>query len=275
MRGFIEFVGGLIATVGTFAFFIGLIMLWIAFKKNKPKKNLGIVTGIGFVLMLIGGSILPPIEEEQAKVQTVTKEENAEKQEMVDAEKKEQQAADKAQLDKVMKEYEEEEKKIAKKKQAEKEAEKNLPIDKKLVKNNDHVDEAAIDDKGFLTISQNATAAWSENSIVTIHTYWMFEAMNEGFKDPSVNEVEASIKTNVIDNKGNSSLKEVASFLYARETFEELNYEGFLTLASGQEWRIYNESDVYQLYPVIFNNIKEDYKDNLVSGISKYPLVTD
>lgn len=244
MKAFIEFVGGLIATVGVVAFFVGVIMLFLAFKKKKPMKNLGIVTGAGFILILIGGSILPPIEE-QAEDPKEIKEESSDNEKKVNEEKSEA-----------------------------KEIEKHLSIDKKLIKNNNHVDEATIDDKGFLTISYKATAAWSENSIVTTYTYWMFEALNEGFKDPSVNEVEASIKTKVTDNKGNSSVKEVASFLYTRETFEELNYDGFLYLASGQEWRIYNEADVYFIYPVIYNNIKEDFKKNLVSGTSKVPPIT-
>lgn len=251
--------------VASLVLIVGIFMLMFAFIKKKPKKKAVLITVIGFVLSAIVGSLLPPTEEVVVEKEPVVIDDEKEKEKKAaedEAEKLKQKAA--------------EEKKIVEEKAIKKEkAKKKLPIDKKIVKENDHVDEAAIDDKGILTLSYNATAAWSENSIVTTYTYWMFEAMNEGFKDPSVNEVEASIKTTVTDNKGNSSIKEVASFLYARDTFEELNYEGFLNLASGQEWRIYNESDVYQLYPVIFNNIKDDYRNNLISGISKYPPVTD
>lgn len=59
--------GGFLALIGTFTFFIGLVMLIVAIKKKKPKKKLAQITGAGFVILIIAGMILPPAEEAEAE----------------------------------------------------------------------------------------------------------------------------------------------------------------------------------------------------------------
>lgn len=217
---------------------------------------------IAICAFLAFGVICTIFESDESKQERAA-EEAAIEQKKIDDRNAKKEAKEKATIEKKQKEA------------TEKKAFDELPIDKKILKKNDNVKNATLDKNGVLTIVNQATSAWDENSIVTTYTYWMFEAMNDAFKDASVKEVNVSIETTVTDNKGNSSMKEVVSFLYTRETFNELNYDGFLNLASGQEWRIYNESDQYFIYPVIFNNIKSEYSTNLINGASKVPPVTD
>lgn len=166
-----------------------------------------------------------------------------------------------------------EEKKEEKKEKPKKEPKKELTLEERMEKET-NADKVTFKD-GILELTFNGDASWSENTIVGTHTYSAFESINEGFKDDKVNEVSIIIEATFMDNKGNESKNSALEFIYTRETFEELNYDNFLSLAVGEEWRILNESDVYFIHPGIFNNIKDEYKNNLPNGNSKVPLVED
>ncbi|BAQ11357.1 DNA polymerase epsilon subunit [Bacillus sp. OxB-1] len=58
--------GGFFAVVGFLTIWVGIVMLVISVIRKKPKKKWGIATGIGFVLMMIGGALLPSSENEVA-----------------------------------------------------------------------------------------------------------------------------------------------------------------------------------------------------------------
>lgn len=212
-------------------------------------------------------------EEKAKKLEEETKEQkringvNAEKEakEKAIKEQKEKDAAEKE--EKLREQKAEEDKK--------KKAEKELPIERKIVKEIDYIEEASISENGVLKMVYREENPLTENSIVNAYSLRMLEAMHEAFKDPVVKEAEASIETAIYDAKGNESIKEVANFLYTRESFEELNYKKFIEMAESEGWRIYNEADLYYMVPVLYNNISEDFKSHLPKGISKFPPVTD
>lgn len=124
-------------------------------------------------------------------------------------------------------------------------------------------------DDGILTILLKASSSLGPKSVASTHIYWSFEAMNETFKDNSVKEVDLVIQALLIDNKGNEEYENVITYAYTRDDFNELNYDNFLNLASGQEWRILNESYAYFMHPAVFNKIDEDYQNSLSHGKSK------
>lgn len=160
-------------------------------------------------------------------------------------------------------------KKESKPKKEKKKEKKKLTIDKKMVKSNSNVDKAKFIDTGVLRVHINPSSVWSENSFVTTYTYYALEAINEAFKDKGVNEVEVQINTDFTDAKGNESKDQAVTITYDRAKFEELNYKKFKTMASGQEWRILNESSTYNIHPGIFIEIKDKYRQNLINGMSK------
>lgn len=52
--------GSFFVFIGFFSLIAGLVMLVISIIKKKPKKKAGIITGVGFLLFMIGGALLPP-----------------------------------------------------------------------------------------------------------------------------------------------------------------------------------------------------------------------
>ncbi|WYU50344.1 hypothetical protein MHH67_13255 [Bacillus sp. FSL K6-0047] len=130
-------------------------------------------------------------------------------------------------------------------------------------------------ENGILELTIDGSTMFSENTIVTSHAYFAFEAISEGFKFDEVDEVLVSIIAPFYDNKGNENMNTALELAYTRDTFNELDYENFLKLASGQEWRILNESDLYYIHRAIYDNIDQEYKDNLINGISKFPEIEE
>ncbi|WP_301109844.1 hypothetical protein [Sporosarcina sp.] len=96
--------GEFLAVVGAFTFLIGLVMLIIAIIRKKPKKKVGIATGVGFVIIMIAGSILPPPEEtatSKEKVAVDSQKESGEKKEKASKDEEAKKvAADKADAEK-------------------------------------------------------------------------------------------------------------------------------------------------------------------------------
>ncbi|MBY0222743.1 hypothetical protein [Sporosarcina aquimarina] len=100
--------GEFLAVIGAFTFLIGLVMLIIAFFRKRPKKKVGIATGIGFMTILIAGSILPPAEETA----------NSKEKIAVDSKKEDDEKKEKASKDEVAKKVAAEKADIENKKQA-------------------------------------------------------------------------------------------------------------------------------------------------------------
>lgn len=148
-----------------------------------------------------------------------------------------------------------------------------LSLEESLLSNT-KAEEISLDD-GILSLTVDGSTMFTENTIVTTHTYFALEAINEGFQFDEVNEVLVSIVAPFFDEKGNENMNTALEVAYTRDTFNELNYDNFLKLASGQEWRILNESDLYYIHRAIYDNIDQEYKDNLTDGISKFPEVEE
>lgn len=142
------------------------------------------------------------------------------------------------------------------------------PIDKKIIKNNNKIGEAKLEN-GVITLKTEVTTFWDETSLLKNNVYEHFESFGEAFKDKNVNAVKVVLSTKMIDNKGNEEVEEIITYEYSRAAFEELNYENFLDLSYSQSWRILNESDSYWIHPGIYKKVKKDYTKNLTYGISK------
>lgn len=208
---------------------------------------------IVFILIGIIGS---PSEEERKQIEK----EEAAQQAVAKAEKEKKETA---------KKQKEEEK--AKKEAEEKERKANRTIAEKLQEDNENIDKATMKD-GILTIEREPGTLWDENSL--FHTvYDLFEVIPIAFEDDAVKEVQALVKTQMVDAKGNEEVEDVIEFIYTRETFRELNYDKFAEMAYGQQWRILNESDMYIIHPGIYKNLKEKITENLTNGMSKFPSV--
>lgn len=229
-------------------------------KKEKPfYKKWWFILIVLLVFAFIGN-----MTEEDTVDDSKKEVQSKEKKEKTDTNKKKEQ---KGSSDKKDKEKKKEPK--TKKENKQKKEKKNEPIDKKIVKNNSNVDKAKFTSDDVLQIEINPSSVWSENSFVTTYTYHALEAIDEAFKDKKVNKVEVQINTKFTDSKGNESTGQAVRINYDRDTFEELNYKKFKTMAGGQEWRILNESNSYFIHPGIFREIKDKYKENLTYGMSK------
>lgn len=64
--------GDFIIVIGVLGFFVGLFLLLVALIRKKPKKKLGIFTGVAFALIIFGVAIAPPLEEETTKEESKT-----------------------------------------------------------------------------------------------------------------------------------------------------------------------------------------------------------
>lgn len=150
----------------------------------------------------------------------------------------------------------------------EEERKKSRTIDEIMSEDEDSVDKAKLDD-GTLTLEKDVITFWDETSILKTDVLTMFELMPKAFEDDDVDRASIVLNVEMTDNKGNKKMEPVIYYEYTREHFEELEYQNFLNTATSQTWRIFNESTSYEIHPGIYKNVKDDYKNNLNSGLSK------
>lgn len=166
------------------------------------------------------------------------------------------------------KEFEVKKEEKEKEKTIEEERKKNRTIDEVMMEDENGVDKAILED-GTLTLENDVTTFWDETSILKTDVLTMFELMPKVFEDDGVDRARIVLNVEITDNKGNSEIEPVIYFEYTREHFGELEYNNFLNMATSQTWRIFNESTSYEIHPGIYNNVKDDYKNNLNTGLSK------
>ncbi len=148
--------------------------------------------------------------------------------------------------------------------------EDDISIDKFIKEENEDVTDADLYDEGMLIIKIDADGSFSENTLVTNQAYKILEIMKLAFSDDEVLTVDAVVRVTMADNKGNESLSDAVNVVYTRDSFEELNYDEFSKLARTEEWRVYNESDEYLINPGIYEKLKNEIKNNLTNGSSKF-----
>lgn len=148
------------------------------------------------------------------------------------------------------------------------ERKKSRTIDEIMSEDEDSVDKAMLDD-GTLTLEKDVITFWDETSILKTDVLTMFELMPKAFEDDDVERVRIVLNIEMIDKKGNKEIEPAIYFEYSRDHFEELAYDDFLWMATSETWRILNESTSYEIHPGIYNNVKDDYKNNLNTGLSK------
>lgn len=260
---------GMLGFLGVIVF--GIMSLISLFKRSGKAKRNFIITGVCFLLFIVGAvnssddsdtKDEPKENEDEAiEVTTEDKKDKSDDNKPNDDNKKENSEDKKAKEDKKKVEKDKKEEK----KEKPKKDTKNIA--EKIQKENDDVDKATIKD-GVLRLESVGKTTFSENTL--FHSvYDLFEATHEGFLDDSVKEVEVILTTTMVDQKGNESEEPVINYTYTRESFEELNYDKFSNMAFGQQWRVLNESDAYFIHPGIYINLKDKYTDNLSHGKSK------
>lgn len=194
------------------------------------------------------------IEVDELKFNKSTKINKNLAKDIISKHKKEIQKAEKKK-EKKLKEHEEKE-------QKERDAIEKLPIEKRVVEKFEIVDSAVLlNDE--LTLVKEPGFSWDETTYVSDYALDMFKAMKEGFSDSSVNKITSSMNADLINDKGHESAKEVVMYSYERKTFESLDYDNFIKLAFGEEWRIFKESDEYSIRPALYWEIDEKYRRHL------------
>lgn len=144
------------------------------------------------------------------------------------------------------------------------------PIDETILEDSEEIIEANFYEDGTLSIEIEGDGSLSVNTMVSNRAMSILEAMKIAFEDENVKKVRGNVTATMVDSKGNESIKDVVSITYNRETFEELNYKNFHKMAWVESWRVYNEADEYYIDINIYNDLKDQIKDNLIDGNYKY-----
>lgn len=228
--------------------FLGLIVFGIMSfvslirKSGKARRNF-IITGVCFLVFIVG-----VVNSSESNKKEEAKNENK----TVEVDKKQ------------------EDKKGDEKKEEDKKEEKNETknIDEKMKEEYKDIEKTTFKD-GNLQVEKDVTSFWDETSILKHDVLTMFETLPTAFEEQKVNSVTVILHTEMIDNKGNTQMEPIIEYEYSRSSFEELNYDKFLYMATSETWRILNESDAYSIHPGIYKNVKDDYKNNLHHSMTK------
>lgn len=104
--------------------------------------------------------------------------------------------------------------------------------------------------EGELTLTYEPGTLWSENSFFRV-VHSSFKDVEQAFDDKEVDSVVVMIYALMTDEKGNEESKPVITYRYTRDDFNELNYDKFIDMSVGEEWRILNEAEAYFINPGI------------------------
>lgn len=244
----------MIAVVGSISFVV-LIVFFLKWRKSK-KKDDGTAKRNGIVaicsLALIFG--LMAMDDEETKTADdygeQAKEEAAEEKATEEKKAEEEQEAKEKQEKKEKEEAEKEENRLSER-----------DIDEALEEDIEDVKSAELYE-GELTLTYEPGTQWSENSFFNVARDSM-EEVKLGFEDDDVDEITVLIDAKMTDEKGKEDTKSVVTYRYTRDDFEELEYDNFMYMAVGEEWRILNESDSYFINPGIRSELKDEYTQNL------------
>ncbi|WP_342537293.1 hypothetical protein [Sporosarcina sp. FSL K6-3508] len=151
---------------------------------------------------------------------------------------------------------------------AEKEEYEKLPFYERLKKENEYIDDATFSD-GKLTISKEIKTYFSDTHTMKDDVYEIFEVMEKGFKDESVNEVEAILSTTLHNEQGKEYVDDIVKYRYSRDNFKELDISNFKFYSYSETWRIMNQADHYWIRPGIYNNIDPEYRSKLRNSATK------
>lgn len=151
-----------------------------------------------------------------------------------------------------------------------KEKKKKEPLEQ--LKEKKYIKSVELDDDHTLNVEIDASNALTVNFIFD-KAVDILEDMQIAFKDDRVTGYYAMVYMDMVDNKGNEMEEEGFNMYYSREDFEELNYKKFSEMSYSEPWRIFNESTSYLIHPVLFNEIKDKYRNNLIKGSNKPLLV--
>lgn len=173
----------------------------------------------------------------------------------------------------VAKKTENEEVEEGKKEKPEKEKKEKKKEPLEQIKDKKYVKSVELEDDNTVDVEIDATGALTVNFIYD-KAVDILEDMHTAFKDDKVTGYYAMVYMDMVDNKGNEMEEEGFNMYYSREDFEALNYEKFSNMSYSEPWRIFNESTSYLIHPVLFNEVKDEYRDNLIKGNNK-PLLAE
>jgi hypothetical protein len=150
--------------------------------------------------------------------------------------------------------------------------EKQSPLDK--IKEKDYITSLELDDDGTVNAIIDGKSPISVNFTFD-KAVDILEDMKLAFEDEQVTGYYAMVMIDVIDSKGNEREEEGFNLYYSREDFEALNYDNFYNLSYSEPYRIFNESTSYLINPVMYKDLKDDYKNNLTYEHNKPNYVTE
>lgn len=151
-------------------------------------------------------------------------------------------------------------------------AEKQSPLDK--IKEKNYITSIELDEDGTVNAVIDGKNAISVNFTFD-KAVDILEDMNLAFEDKQVTGYYAMVMIDVIDSKGNEREEEGFNLYYSRKDFEALNYDNFYNLSYSEPYRIFNESTSYLINPVMYKDLKDDYKNNLTYEHNKPNYVTE
>lgn len=136
------------------------------------------------------------------------------------------------------------------------------------IKEKNYITSLELDKDNVVNVEIDAKNSLTVNFIID-KAVDILEDMETAFKDDKVTGYYAMVNMEMVDNKGNEREEEGFNLYYSREDFEELNYDKFSELSYSEPWRIFNESTSYLIHPVLFKEMKKEYKKNLIKGNNK------
>lgn len=143
-----------------------------------------------------------------------------------------------------------------------------------IIQEKNYVMSVELDEDGVLNVEIDERSPLTVNFIIDRATD-ILEDMNTAFQDENIKGYYAMVITKLVDSKGNEYEDEAYNLYYSREDFEKLNYENFYNMAYSEPYRIFNESTSYVFHPVIYREMKDKYRNNLIHKQSKLESVTD
>lgn len=158
--------------------------------------------------------------------------------------------------------------------ETQKEQSKEVENPIEAIKEKRYVLSVELDDDGILNVKTDQRSYLTINFVVS-HVVDIFDDMKIAFEDEKIKGFYASVITTLTDSKGDNYEEEAYNIYYSRDDFEKLNYDEFYKTAYSEPYRIFNESTSYIIHPVIYREMKEEYRKNLIHGQSKAEKITE
>lgn len=274
-----------------FLFFIISLPVKLIFKKGMEVKKMLIGMGAAIALMFLALIFAPDLTPEE-KAALAEKKEQRELAKQEEQERKDKEKA-KEQKEKEEREKKEKEKKVQKeedqqktdsseqkiekkdtkeeKKEPKKEKKKKITFENAkdsksltdlLIEVNDLVEKVELEDNiAIITYSEYTT--WSETSAYKDFAKDSSYIMNKLQDNDNIDGIGFVQMMEMMDEKGNESVKETIVTYYEKDNYDEINFGNFTGNLYLDASNFYKISDGYWIHPGIFMNVKDDALNGL------------